>query len=457
MKKVLVLTLVLVMAFASSAMAAVNFSGEFTATAEQKNFKVFKEGYQLEIDPEFTIGIKASDKSTVDEEEVTNWDLTAALTLKDDEFKVGKYKLGLYDEWFTGYAWGNGQKLSNKATYFNMILAGEEAAANRARLIVHVMDYADVTFDFAPEDNIRAFVNGNVGGFDLGLAFARKNWTDEAEASNTIVAQAGYDVPAGDIDVRLEAAVGVNLEKDLGLGLGLSADSDVTEQLNLNASVTHANKNWAGDGTAVVEENTILNAGATYTEDVFQVSADASYTIKPGDNTNEVELTAIYRGSDTLAYADLFKSDKWFTNDDLAVKAFVNLEQFKLGEVGIDAVYPVVADMVWAKAFGRYGSYTYLDETKPTVVEGEDTFEKVTKKGFKAGAEAYIQATSKLVVRPLVSYEQLGKVLTLKTTAEYMIGLSDTTLDFTVQRVTAENILASKRGNLIQASVTVPF
>ncbi|HHT68540.1 MAG TPA: hypothetical protein GXZ85_04680, partial [Firmicutes bacterium] len=266
-----------------------------------------------------------------------------------------------------------------------------------------------------------------------------------------------YDVPAGDIDVRLEAAVGVNLEKDLGLGLGLSADSDVTEQLNLNASVTHANKNWAGDGKAVVKENTILNAGATYTEDVFQVSADASYTIKPGDNTNEVELTAIYRGSDTLAYADLFKSDKWFTNDDLAVKAFVNLEQFKLGEVGIDAVYPVVADMVWAKAFGRYGSYTYLDETKPTVVEGEDTFEKVTKKGFKAGAEAYIQATSKLVVRPLVSYEQLGKVLTLKTTAEYMIGLSDTTLDFTVQRVTAENILASKRGNLIQASVTVPF
>lgn len=458
MKKVLVLTLVLVMAFASSALAAVNFSGKFTATAKQDNFQVFKEGYKLEPKFEFTIGASAKNTTTVDEEEVTNWDLSAGLKLEDSEFKLGKYKLGLYDEWFTGYAWGNAQELSDKATYFGMITAGKAAPATsmRARLIVHVMDYADVTFDFAPADNIRAFVNGNVGGFDLGLAFARKNWT--TAASNTIVAQAGYDVPAGDIDVRLEAAVGVNLEKDLGLGLGLSADSDVTEQLNLNASVTHANKNWAGDGKAVVKENTILNAGATYTEDVFQVSADASYTIKPGDNTNEVELTAIYRGSDTLAYADLFKSDKWFTNDDLAVKAFVNLEQFKLGEVGIDAVYPVVADMVWAKAFGRYGSYTYNDETNQVdEKDGEPVYKEEEKKGFKAGAEAYIQATSKLVVRPLVSYEQIGKVLTLKTTAAYMIGLSDTTLDFTVQRVTAEDILASKRGNLIQASVTVPF
>jgi opacity protein-like surface antigen len=156
MKKVLVLTLVLVMAFASSALAAVNFSGKFTATASQKNFKVFKEGYQLKIDPEFTIGIKASDKSTVDEEEVTNWDLSAVLKLAETTFSLGKYKLGLYDEWFTGYAWGNAQELSDKATYFGMITAPKAAPASsmRARLIVHVMDYADVTFDFAPQDNM---------------------------------------------------------------------------------------------------------------------------------------------------------------------------------------------------------------------------------------------------------------------------------------------------------------
>lgn len=454
MKKVLVLTLVLVMAFASSAMAAVNFSGEFTATAEQKNFKVFKEGYDLSGELDFTIGIKASDTSTVDEEEVTNWDLSAGVKLEGSKFDLGKYKLGLYDEWFTGYAWGNTQELSDKATYFGMITAPKAAPASsmRARLIVHVMDYADVTFDFAPQDNMRAFVNGSVGGFDLGLAYARKDWT--TAASNTIVAQAGYDVPAGDIDVRLQAAVGANLAKDLGLGLGLSANSDVTEELNLNASVTYANDKWAGEGTAVATNSTILKAGAKYTEDAFQVSADASYTIKKvGDNTNTVSLTALYRGNGSVAFADLFKSDKWYTNDDLTVKAFASLTKFKLGEVGVEAVYPVVADMVWARAYGNYGSYKYDDETKAE----DDEDREVTENGFKAGAEAYIQATSKLVVRPFVSYEQLGKVFTLKASAEYMIGLSDTTLDFTVQRVTAEPERASKSGNLIQASVTVPF
>jgi len=40
MRKVLVLTLVLVLAFASSAMAAVSFSGKFTAKFEQKGFKL---------------------------------------------------------------------------------------------------------------------------------------------------------------------------------------------------------------------------------------------------------------------------------------------------------------------------------------------------------------------------------------------------------------------------------
>ena len=67
MKKVLVLSLVLVMAFASSAMAAVNFSGSFTATAKQTNFKVFTKGYELTPKFEFKIGASASDKTTVTE------------------------------------------------------------------------------------------------------------------------------------------------------------------------------------------------------------------------------------------------------------------------------------------------------------------------------------------------------------------------------------------------------
>lgn len=467
MKKVLVITLVLVMAFASSAMAAVNFSGSFTATAKQTNFKLFTENYKLEPKFEFKIGASASSKTTVDEEEVTNWDLSAGLTLDGTTFKVGKYKLGLYDEWFTGYVWGGGQELSDKATYFGMITAAKKATDMRARLIVHVMDYADVTFDFEQPNNLRAFVEGEVEGFDLGLAYARKNWNKDG-ADNLIVAQAGYDVPAGDIDVRLQGAVGVNLGDDLGLGFGLSADSDITEQLNVNASVTHANKNWAGEGDDVAAENTILGAGAAYTEQEFKVSGDVSYTIKPEgtDNTNTIELAGLYRMSDALDYADLFKADKWYTNDALAVKAFVELTDIKLGEVGAEAVYPVVADMVWARAYGNYGLYEFSNETKQDKNEDgtdkvddddEPVWVKEKDKGFKAGAEAYIQATPKLVVRPLVSFEQIGKVLTLQATAKYKIGLSDTTLDFTVKKVTADEIRDSLNGSLIQASVKVPF
>lgn len=526
MKKVLVLSLVLVMAFASSAMAAVNFSGSFTATAKQEHFKVFKEGYQLKVDPEFKIGIKADNKTTVTEAvevelpvfdengeetgetvteiqavetEVTNWELTSELNLDSTTFKLGKYQLSLYDEWFTGYVWGEAQELTDKATYFGMITAAKKADDIRARLIVHVMDYADVTFDFQPADNMRVFAEGDVAGFDLGLAYARKNWT--TDASNTIVAQAGYDVPAGDVDVRLEAAVGVNLADKLGLGFGLSADSDVTEQLNVNASVTYANKEWDGDGKAVVAENTILKAGAAYTEDLFKVSGDFSYTIKPEgtDNTNTIELTGIYRDS-SVAYADLFKSDKWYTNDGLVVKAFAELTDVKLGKVGVEAVYPVIEDMIWAKAYANYGARKIdnhdkqlMDGTLPvwklksgltaseeekklggTTVPGraaeraaDDKFGKagekvavwevIEKNDFEAGADLYIVATDKLTVKPYAYYKNLGKVITLGSKADYKIGLSDTVLGFEVKKIMAGAEQKFEEMSLIQATVKVPF
>ena len=484
MKRVLALTLVLVLALASSAMADVTFSGSFKATAKQDSFKIFQGEYKLEPDFEFTISASGKNTTTVSEEvavevavldedgeetgetitelqtqeeEITNWDFTAGLSLDSTTFKVGKYKLGLYDEWFTGYAWGNGYELKDEATYFGMITAGKAASTMRARLILHVMDYADVTLDFDPGDNIRAFVQGDVAGFDLGLAFARKNWTDKDKVSNTIVAQAGYDVPAGDIDVRLQGAVGVNLAEEIGLGFGLSARSDVTEQINVGASVTHGNKNWVGESTDVATDSTIIKADATYTETNFQVEAKGSVTLAAA-NTNTVELTGIYRMSDTLVWGDLFKAGEWHKNDALAVRAFANLTEFKLGEVGVDVASPVVQDMVWAKAYGRYGEYTYDDETNQVGVEdGKPVYKKESAKGFKAGADAYIQATQKLVVKPFVYFEQIGKVIGFGTDASYKIGLSDTTLDFTVKKVMAEDVRASQAGSLIQASVKVPF
>jgi len=86
MRKVLVLTLVLVLAFASSAMAAVSFSGKFTAKFEQKSFKLGVDPYSLEPTLEFTISASNKNVTTIGEdeeaEEIVNWDFSAGLNLE---------------------------------------------------------------------------------------------------------------------------------------------------------------------------------------------------------------------------------------------------------------------------------------------------------------------------------------------------------------------------------------
>ena len=54
----------------------------------------------------------------------TNWEFSGAVNA---EHGLGKYKLTLNDQWFTANVWGNGQELSDKATYFGMIKGGKAA------------------------------------------------------------------------------------------------------------------------------------------------------------------------------------------------------------------------------------------------------------------------------------------------------------------------------------------
>lgn len=444
-KKVLVITLVLVMAFANSAMAAVTFSGKFTATATQNNFKIFQEKFTLE--PGWEVNIGASNKNATDD--VVNWDFSAGINLKESEFQLGKYKLGLYDDYFKAWVWGNKQELSDKATYFNMIKAGKTASTMRARLEVPVMDLATVTADFADGNTIRLFVNGKVEEYALGLAYARKDWDakDPEKPIDVIVAQAGGAIPAGDLTVNAKAAAGIKLGENLGMAFGFSADTQLTEELEVEGSVTHANDHWAFD--ALTAKNTVLNAGATYTEAAYQVTASVTETlIKEGTNKNEISLGAKYRFSDKLGYGDLFKGDKWYTNDAPAVRAFADLIDLKLDEVGVEVAAPVVDEMIWAKAYGKYGQYDYKDEV---------AVEDKTEKSYKVGADLYIKATPKLVVTPFGYFEGIGKVLTFGTKASYAIGSSDTKLSLEVKKVTAEDILATKRAELIKASISVPF
>lgn len=422
-KKVLALTLVLVMAFASSAMAAVNLSGKFTASVEQDSFRVFDAPYEFKSGLQFTLSGAAG-------EEVTDWDFSGGLTINDEgKITLGKYKLGLYDNYFNAYVWGNDFELSDKASYFDMIKAGKKATDIRARLEVPVMDLATVTVDLDAPDNVRAFVNGTVEGFDLGLAYARQNWTDDAKVSDTIVAQVGTDVADG---VRVEAAGGVTLGDDLGFGLGASVAADVTEELKLTGSVTHANENWVGD--ALVAQDTVLKAGATYTETAFEVKANGTYTIKPGTtaNTNEATFGVKYRMSDAVTYTNLFHKDHWFNNTAPAFGASVKIENLDFVNARVDVTSPVLEDMIWVKGYAVYNGG----------------------KNFEAGALGHILATEKLTVKPQVdfTYEAAEAETDVQLAADYKVGASDVTLKFLGQKV-----FKADPTSLLKLSVEVPF
>ena len=542
-KKVLVLTLALMVAFAGSAMAATTIGGKVTVTAEQENFKVFQDGY--EITPKLEMTIKGSSKDVtevtevvettqVDEEtgetvsvletktdKVTNWELTSELSTS---FGLGKYRLSLYDDYFNAYVWGNKHEFKKKATNFDLISAssGKDEAGHRARLEVPVAGLATLTADFAPTNTMRLFAEGNVEGYDVGLAYARKGWKigadDKVTATDVIVGQAGGAILAGDYTVNAKTALGVTLGEDLGLAFGLGADTKLTDELKIEGSVTHANKDWKGDDKTVVARNTVLKAGATYEEAAYKATAEVTQTFvsepteDEAEKANVIDLALLYRFSETVAYADLFKADKYYTNDAPAVKAFANVKDFGLGEVGVEVAAPVVENMVWIKAYGKYGSYSINDEKqflgyKPLATgskikvekkftdtedkehkfEVEETitvtpeekkagyiadtkraakdaagkpikvFKKETQNDFKVGADLYIAATDKLTFKPYAYYENFGGLITLGSKADYKIGLSDTVLGFEVKKVMANDELASKRSELIKATIAVSF
>jgi hypothetical protein len=454
-KKVLVLTLALVLALASTAMAAVSFSGDFKATYSMTSFRFGQKPYMFDYELNFNVKASSDDVTVVGEgdeaESKTNWEFSGAVNAGHG---LGKYKLTLNDQWFTANVWGNGQELSDKATYFDMIKAGKAANQMRARVEVPVVDMATVTLDFDQPNNLRTFVEAEVSGFDIGVAYARKNWSTDDEgkvtADNVVVVQAGTKIDAGGVSIAPKAAVGLDIKEDFGMAFGVSADVGLSDELSIAASVTNANEKWA-KGDALTAKNTVLSGTVTWADAALKASATVKQTLVKDDkdkNTNVIDLDAWYRFSDKLDYADLFKADKWYTNDALAIHAFADLTNAKLGEVGVEAASPVMEN-IWVKGFAKYGLYKATPDATGAVVED---------KGFKVGADGYIVVTPKLTVTPFVSFESLGKFLTAGTGASYKIGLSDTTIDLTLKRVQPfDDDYKKQVSSTVSASIKVPF
>ena len=449
MKKTLVITLSLVMAFASSAMAAVNFGGSFEAIVENDSFT--EANFKLQPELKLNVKVASSEDDWSFEAEVGN-----LLTEKDKvDLSLGKYLLELNDNYFDLYFWGKGWELKDKATALGFLKSGKEETAHRARLFVPVMDLAELTVDFKP-GTLYAFADLDIADYEAGLGYKRASSTD------TIVGWGKAGLDLADTTVDLEGAVGMTLveapdeteepdaDKPSGLGYGAKVSSDVIDGLNVWAQFVGAGDGWKGDTIKAGKQ--VVSAGAKYTETEFEVSGDVEQTIN-GDN--EVNLGAKYRFSDTVGFGDLFAGDKYFTNDAPAVGLSASLKEFKLGTVKLDVASPVLEDFIWAKASASYGLFTYADETKEK--DEDDKYPEVSEKGFKVAADAYIKATDKLTVEPFAAFESLGSVITVGSKAGYTIGASGPTLGLEVKKVMADEIRDSLNSELIKASVKVEF
>lgn len=432
-KKALVITLALVLAFASSAMAAVSFSGKFKIDFARNfdfndNNNLFDGTYTLT--PTLNFSISASSKG--ESEDRVDWEFSSGVKLDNDNWTLSKYKLGLYDQYFKAWVWGAGAELSDKATQFGWISAAKAGGDLRSRVEVPVADVATVTADFEGT-TMRLFVDGAVEGYNVGAAYELAKWEDEDNRTNRVVVQADGSIPAGDLDIALKAAVGIDVKKeDSGFAFGVDATVNPTDALSLNVVVKNNDK-WAAKG------QTDVTAAATYTEAAFQLKGEVSQSfVKDGDNKPGITLTGFYRMSDTLNYGDLFNKDKWYTNDAPAFGVKAELSGANFSKLTIDATAPVVADVASVKAKAIY--------------EG--------KSAYSADVLGRIVATSKLTLSPQVKFTKTAAddTLELKLGASYRIGDTGPSVTFGAETKTVTDAADAKtKTGKIFAGVEVAF
>lgn len=432
-KKALVITLALVLAFASSAMAAVSFSGKFKIDFARNfdfndNNNLFDGTYTLT--PTLNFSISASSKG--ESEDRVDWEFSSGVKQDGNDWTFSGYKLGLYDQYFKAWVWGAGAELSDKATQFGWISASKAGGDLRSRVEVPVADVATVTADFEGT-TMRLFVDGAVEGYNVGAAYELAKWEDKDNRTNRVVVQADGSIPAGDLDIALKAAVGIDVKKeDSGFAFGVDATVNPTDALSLNVVVKNNDK-WAAKG------QTDVTAAATYTEAAFQLKGEVSQSfVKDGDNKPGITLTGFYRMSDTLNYGDLFNKDKWYTNDAPAFGVKAELSGANFSKLTIDATAPVVADVASVKAKAIY--------------EG--------KSKYSADVLGRIVATSKLTLNPQVKFTktEADDTLELKLGASYRIGDTGPSVTFGAETKTVTDAADAKtKTGKIFAGVEVAF
>lgn len=478
MKKVLVLSLVLVMALSSMAFAAVDFSGKFNAEIANGGPGFLDD---MGVSGKLTVNIKAASGSDPD------WSFEAESSLNSTEFALGKYLLSLNDDYFDLYFWGKGRELSDKGTALSMLKSAKKEADHRARLVVDAIEPVTLTVDFTSDKALYAFADVNISDdYAAGLAYKRNVYeveeeevgdgngedapTPEIVSLNTIAlwGKASIDmftisgdfgatlgVPKAEEDDEDEGGEGVGSGADgdetgIAFGYGAKVAADITDELNVYAQYRGSQDGFDGDDWKKSE----FKLGATYTETALKVAG--TFTMDLAAESNTLKVEGYYRFSDTLGYDDLFDGDEYFNNDAPAAGLVANLKDFGVQDVTLLVASPVVEDMVWARADAKWAPVKTEEEDE----EGETV--ETTKHTFEVGAYAYVKATEKLTIEPSVIYKTEDSVIDLKGVATYKIGASDVALTLTAQKVMADEGAEDEEGNAIakevlKAAVEVKF
>lgn len=420
MKKMFVLTLVLVFALGSTAAAGIEWSGEFESELSVDTFEPDEVNWELKNT--LTLEVSATGEGLGWEFE---GELAAPTTdgdLDTGAFELGEYKLTLTDDYFTAWVWGNEAETETKASNLGFISA--DAAADAAvRAEVPLMDVTTLTVDYrqtnGAHEGVRAFADFMINDFELGLAGARY-YGVPGDPANTVVASAGTTIDMFTID----GAVGATMGEELGYALGADLSADVTEEVEVGLTA------WASspDFVADVDSNTVdVEMFVDYTDptDYFWAKAtlgfDGTFDEFSLDNNSQM-LEAAYRMDDTVDFGDVLDdymdltapaASGWLEREDTGGDVVLS------GEVG--AASPLMADFLWGKLaagfqLGEGMDYDFMDEEDATI-DRELYF----------NADAYVAVSERLTVEPHLGFRNIanadsGSALLTSVDAGYFIA-----------------------------------
>ncbi|HHV94467.1 MAG TPA: hypothetical protein GXX47_08050 [Firmicutes bacterium] len=413
MKKILALTLIMVLAMAGMASAAVTVGGslkvEYVIDTDGADAG---KGYP---DAPLKVNVSAEDEGV--------WDLSVDLKADiedikegDKVVKVGDWTFNLNDEWFSVELWGGGVEKDYLSTPLEFVGTDDPAVADtaRMRLSSDLGGLLNVTVDYEPvregSNLLYVFASKAIDDVTVGGAIRKDLNIDGMKAAGYVKYVFGPATLTGEVGVDTTEG----RDKD-NLSLGGKVDYKLTDKLTVGGKITHKGEKIDQDKPLVIEPS------VTYTEDLFKVTGKftrTEFTAKDaaGEATNKLTASVTYRSNQDVAFDDLFDSYDELTG----YAAFAEVAYTTPRDIADDkepatsltikGAGAAVPEMVWL-----YGDVIYKAD-KDITAEDED-FEFIAgtntltdgvvlraKDYTRFSAEATVKVTDKLSVVPSVKY-----------------------------------------------------